>query len=123
MALKGTYNFKGIELSDAYIRVKSVSYHTSDNNTQEIKTAAVYNPNGTIKTEAVYDNNWETAAHATWQASVYKDKAQRDSEPGVSIQTVSGGFTMKLLADSKNPTIQAYEAIKAEDLYKDYADI
>ena len=105
MALKGKYDYKGIEVADAYV-----------------KTAAVFNSDGTIKTPEVQDTRWVQNTVGNWHANVYKDKAARDANPNSHICSISGSFDMDLKDSAKNPVKQAYVAAKAMDLYKDMAD-
>ena len=50
MALKGKYDYKGIEVADAYVKIASVNWNCSSNSENYVKTAAVYNSDGTVKT-------------------------------------------------------------------------
>ena len=122
MALKGKYDYKGIEVADAYVKVSSVNWNCSSSSESYVKTAAVYNSDGTVKTPEVIDNKWVQTATGSWYASVYKDKAARDANPNSQICSVSGSFDMDLKDSAKNPVKQAYVAAKAMDLYKDMAD-
>ncbi len=123
MALKGAYNYKGIAISDAYVKINNVSYSCNSNQVTTEKTPAVYNSDGTLKTEAVMETNWVETANSNYSASVYKDKAARDADPYSSITSINGSITMSVAASGKNPLNQAYLAIKAEDAYKDYTDV
>ena len=123
MALQGAYNYKGIAISDAYVKISSVNYSCSSNQVTSEKTPAVYNSDGTLKTEQVMKTNWVETAHSNYNANVYKDKATRDADPHNHITTISGNVTMSVAASGKNPVNQAYLALKAEDAYKDYTDV
>ena len=123
MALKGAYNYKGIAISDAYVKINNVSYSCNSNSVTTEKTPAVYNSDGTVKTEKVMETNWVETANSNYSASVYKDKAARDADPYSSITNISGSITMSVAASGKNPLNQAYLALKAEDAYTDYTDI
>ena len=122
MALKGKYDYKGIEVADAYVKISNVNWSCNSNSENYVKTAAVYNSDGTIKTPEVRDTKWIQTTVGNWHASVYKDKAARDSEPNSHICSISGSFDMDLKDSAKNPVKQAYVAAKAMDLYKDMAD-
>ena len=78
--------------------------------------------NPRIKTPEVRDTKWIQTTVGNWHASVYKDKAARDSDPNSHICSISGSFDMDLKDSAKNPVKQAYVAAKAMDLYKDMAD-
>ena len=122
MALKGSYDYKGITVSDAYVKITSVNWSCGSNSEQYVKTAAVYNSDGTVKTPEVRDTRWVQTTAGHWQGYVYKDKAARDANPQNQICRVSGTFDMDLKDSAKNPVKQAYVAAKAMDLYKDMAD-
>jgi hypothetical protein len=123
MALQGKYNFKGIELTEAYIKVDSVHYGASHEQSEVIKTAAKYNEDGSIKSEAVTETQWNETSPAGWSAKVYKDKATRDSNPNNWITSINGSYQLLKTASAKNPVTQSYVAIKAMDDYKDYTDV
>ncbi len=125
MALKGSYVYKGITLSDAYVKVTNVGYSTNEHVNNQLKTAAVYNSDGSIKTEAVYEDVIVKQTQGNYTAKVWKDKAHRDTagKYGDNFEQVSGSFVMGVGATAKNPVIQAYTAMKAEDAWKDYTDV
>jgi len=122
MALKGAYDYKGIAISDAYVKISSVNWSCNQSSEQYVKTAAVYNSDGTIKTPEVTDTRWMQNTFGNWHANVYKDKAARDANPNEHICSISGSFDMDLKDSAKNPVKQAYIAAKAMDLYKDMTD-
>ena len=122
MALKGAYNYRGIALSDAYVKINQVNYSCSSNEVTTEKTPAKYNEDGTIKTAAVMETKWVEATNGSYSANVYKDKAARDADPNNSITNIGGSVTMSVAASGKNPLNQAYLAMKAEDAYTDYTD-
>ena len=122
MALKGSYDYKGITVSDAYVKITGVNWSCNSNSENYVKTAAVYNSDGTVKTPEVRDNRWVQTTVGNWHANVYKDKAARDANPNNQICSVSGSFDMDLKDSAKNPVKQAYVAAKTVDTYKDMAD-
>ena len=122
MALKGAYNYKGIAISDAYVKISNVNWSCNQSSEQYVKTAAVFNSDGTIKTPEVTDTRWVQNTFGNWHANVYKDKAARDANPNEHICSISGSFDMDLKDSAKNPVKQAYVAVKAMDLYKDMTD-
>ena len=122
MALKGKYDYKGIEVADAYVKISSVNWSCNNNSENYVKTAAVYNSDGTIKTPEVQSTRWVQNTVGNWHANVYKDKAASDANPNSQICSISGNFDMDLKDSAKNPVKQAYVAAKAIDLYKDMAD-
>ena len=122
MALKGSYDYKGITVSDAYVKITSVNWSCNSNSENYVKTAAVYNSDGTVKTPQVDDTRWVQTTVGNWHANVYKDKAARDANPQNQICSVSGSFDMDIKDSAKNPVKQAYIAAKTVDTYKDMAD-
>ena len=122
MALKGKYDYKGIEVTDAYVKISSVNWSCNSNSENYVKTASVYNSDGSIKTPEVQSTRWVQNTVGNWHANVYKDKAARDANPNSHICSISGNFDMDLKDSAKNPVKQAYVAAKAIDLYKDMAD-
>ena len=122
MALKGSYDYKGITVSDAYVKITSVNWNCNSNFENYVKTAAVYNSDGSVKTPQVDDTRWVQTTVGNWHANVYKDKAARDANPNNQICSVSGSFDMDLKDSAKNPVKQAYVAAKTVDTYKDMAD-
>ena len=122
MALKGSYDYKGITVSDEYVKISSVNWNCNSNSENYVKTAAVYNSDGTVKTPQVNDTRWVQTTVGNWHANVYKDKAARDANPNNQICSVSGSFDMDIKDSAKNPVKQAYIAAKTVDTYKSMAD-
>jgi hypothetical protein len=123
MGLKGAYNFKGIELSDAYLQIGTISCNFSSTKSTSIKTPAVYNADGTIKNEEVLETNWVKKNNNSCYVHVFKDKAAREENPNNSISTFAFDFEVSLADSAKNHIKQAYVALKADDKYKDYTDV
>ena len=125
MALKGSYDFKGLTVSDAYVKIINVSYSTVETTSKQIKDAAVYNPDGSLKTEQTFEDVVKKTNYADYSAKIWKDKAVRDTAGKYNehLTSVNGRFEMSVLAAAKNPLIQAYTAMKAEDKWKDYTDV
>jgi len=122
MALEGSYDYKGIDVDDAYVKITNVTWSCNNNSENYVKTAAVYNSDGSVKTPEVRDNRWIETTFGNWHANVYKDKAARDANPNSHICSVSGAFDIDLKNSAKNPVTQAYTAAKTVDTYKDMAD-
>ena len=122
MALKGSYDYKGITVSDAYVKITGVNWSCNSNSETYIKTAAKYNEDGTIKTAEVKDTRWTQTTSGNWHANVYKNKAARDANPNQVIDGCGGSFEIDLKDSAKNPVKQAYVAAKTVDTYKDLAD-
>lgn len=69
------------------------------------------------------ETKWVQNTNGNWNGAVYKDKAARDSNPNEWICNVSGSVDMDVKASAKNPVVQAYTAMKADDSWKDYKDV
>tara|TARA_R110002074_G_scaffold223665_2_gene394645 strand:- start:589 stop:960 length:372 start_codon:yes stop_codon:yes gene_type:complete len=123
MGLKGAYDFKGIALSDAYLQVSSINCSYYSASSQNVKTAAVYNSDGSLKTEAVYETVWAKKPNSSVALRVFKDKATRDANPNSQLTEISFNFTGSVADSAKNHVKQAYVALKADDKYKDYTDV
>ena len=123
MAIKGAYDYKGIAISDAYVKINNVSWSCNSNQSTSEKTAAVYNSDGTLKTEAVMETSWVETTNGNYNASIYKDKAARDANPHNVITSIGGGVTLSNADDAENLLKQSYLALKAEDAYKAYTDV
>jgi hypothetical protein len=123
MGLKGAYNFKGIALSDAYLQVDSLNCHFYSNSVQNLKTAAVYESDGSIKTEAVYETVWTKAPSTSVSVKLFKDKAARDADPNSQLTEFGFSFVASLADSAKHHIKQAYVALKADDKWKDYTDL
>jgi len=123
MGLKGAYNFKGIELSDAYLQIISINCNYYSIPSQNLKSAAVYNSDGSLKTEAVYETIWAKSANSNFNVRVFKDKANRDANPDSQLTEFAFNFTESVADSAKNHVKQAYVALKADDKYKNYTDV
>tara|TARA_R110000822_G_scaffold308645_1_gene436866 strand:- start:46 stop:417 length:372 start_codon:yes stop_codon:yes gene_type:complete len=123
MGLKGAYNFKGIELSDAYLQIISINCNYYSTSSQNLKTAAVYNSDGSLKTGEVYETTWEKSPSSSVSIKVFKDKATRDANPDSQLTELGFSFAGSVADSAKNHVKQAYVALKADDKYKDYTDV
>ena len=123
MGLKGAYNFKGIALSDAYLQASGLNCNFHSSSLQNLKTAAVYNSDGSLKTEAVYETVWTKESSTSVSVKVFKDKAARDADPDSQLTEFGFSFGGSLADSAKNHVKQAYVALKADDKYKDYTDV
>ena len=124
MALQVSYNFKGITISEAYLQVASINTNFDGAASNELKTAAVYNADGSVKTEAVYEITWTKTSHNSCSVKVFKDKASKDAGPTQNhLESFQINFEASLADSAKNHVKQAYIALKAEDKYKDYTDV
>lgn len=124
MALQGKYNYKGIEVDGAYVKVSTVNYNVGYNLEVTEKSPAEYNEDGSLKKEAVMESNWVPGNTTQVSLAVYKDKAERDANPNEPFTTsYLNVVALDTKASAKNHVIQAYNTIKAMDDYKDYTDV
>jgi len=123
MALQGLYNFKGVEISEAYLQVSNLNCNFYHDGKTKLKTAATYNEDGSVKTADVYEMEWTKNENTHVAVKVFKDKATRDADPTGNVTEFSFNFIGSLAASAKNHVKQAYEALKADDKYKDYTDV
>ncbi len=124
MALQGLQNFKGIELSNAYLRIVNFNYFVDHSLETSIKTPAVMEEDGiTIKTEAVYESNWVNIPKSECLVKVFKDKEARDSDPSSSLYEFIFKLDLSISEESKNPIKQSYLAIKSDERFEDFIDV
>lgn len=97
MALTGTYNFKGLDIPNAYIRVESANYFT-DRTLEYDSTAS--------------SEVWVERPYINYEANIYASSASRASSPNEKIDSLSGRITHSGSSDASNIIIQTYEAIK-----------
>lgn len=127
MAIQGTYNFKGIELPEAYLQVTSVNYATNSSK-ETVKTKdAEYEDDGNggqkIKSEAVYEQQWIKKQYSSCLVRVFKDKNARESDPNGHLTDFKIDLELKVNTSAKNNVNQAYDALKKLDGYEEYTDV
>mgnify|MGYP003113697021 CR=1 FL=1 len=123
MALQGNYNFKGIQLPEAYLVVYSAKHVTNFSNKQVLITEAILNEDNTVNTPAVYGSENEKILSGIGFVKVYKDLSTKESNPNSELLEFTVSFESKLNQTSKNIVIQAYEALKSKELYSEYIDV
>jgi hypothetical protein len=123
MALQGSYTFKGIVLSEAYVMVSEVQTSKSISSTQSLVSSATYNSDGTIDQEAVYENTYSYAINCHGSVRIYKDAAAKTANPHEFIAYENFTFTGDVSADADNAVIQAYTHLKTLDKYNGYTDV
>lgn len=123
MALQGSYNFKGIDISEAYVKINSINWNTNSREETTETSPITYNEDGTIKKEAVFTTSWVDYSNCNYSARVYKDATERESNPNNWIDSINGSFVMAVNSTAKNSVKQAYEALKTLDAYSDYTDV
>ena len=124
MALKGAYNYAGINLTEAYVRVDSVHWKSNgDMEMVETKAAVFDRPGGAkIITPAEYGKRWVDKTRTNYTYSIYKDKAAREALPGTKVEELFTSFDMDTKTDAKNAVQQAYTHLKTKDVFKDMVD-
>lgn len=123
MALQGSYTFKGIVLSEAYVMVSEVQTAKSINSTQNLVSAATYNSDGTIDQEAVYETVYTSVINCQGSVKIYKDAASKASNPHEVILAEGFNFTGDVSTDADNAIKQAYTHLKTLDKYEGYTDV
>ena len=123
MALQGSYTFKGIVLSEAYVMVSDFQTRKSINSSQNLVSSATYNSDGTIDQEAVYETVYSSVINCNGSVKIYKDAAAKTANPNDSIVSEGFSFTGDVSADADNAVIQAYTHLKTLDKYDGYTDV
>jgi len=123
MALQGSYTFKGIVLSEAYVMVSDVQTRKSINSSQNLVSSATYNSDGTIDQEAVYETVYSSVINCNGSVNIYKDAAAKTANPHEFIISDNFSFTGDVSADADNAVIQAYTHLKTLDKYDGYTDV
>jgi|TARA_Y100000310_G_scaffold292480_1_gene321252 hypothetical protein len=107
MALTGALTYKGLTISNAYLKVMTIHHRAVDTSTEA--------DDGTI--------TWGKANHADYSARVYKDAAAYAANPDEAIYTISGSFTPSVANDANlNIVKQTYEHLKTLADYDDLTD-
>ena len=124
MALQGSFTYKGIDISSAYLVVSYLNYSKSPQSSENEVTAAVYSEeDGTLVTPAVYETLWSDVLSINCDVKVYKDSAAKTANPNEFITTLHFSFTPSIAADADNFVAQAYNHINSLDDYSDYTDV
>jgi hypothetical protein len=123
MALQGSYTFKGIVLSEAYVMVSDVQTRKSINSSQNLVSSATYNSDGTIDQEAVYETIYTYSISCHGSVNIYKDAAAKTANPHDYIVSDGFNFIGDVSADADNAVIQAYTHLKTLDEYDGYTDV
>ena len=107
MALTGQLTYKGLTISNAYLKVMQVHHRAVDTSTEA--------EDGTV--------TWSKANHADYTARVYKDLAAYNANPDQAIYTISGTFTPSV-ANGANLNIvnQTYTHLKTLADYDELTD-
>jgi len=122
MGLKGKYTFKGIELDEAYVKVKDFNCSSNIKISVVEKTAAEFDDDGNMTKDATHENVETKSVVGSFLILIYKDKAARDANHQLYVSQELHNIEVVTAEDGKNPIIQAYESLKAMDAFKDYTD-
>lgn len=123
MALQGSYTFKGIVLSEAYLMVSDVQTRKDFTAEQNLVSATTYNSDGTIDQEAVYETVYNSSIHCSGMLKIYKDAAAKTSNPNEFIISEGFSFVGDVGTDADNAIKQAYTHIKTLEKYDGYTDV
>lgn len=124
MALQGSYTYKGIDISSAYLVISDLGYYKTESSSQNQTVAAVYSEeDGSLVTPAEYETVWTSVLSGNFNVKVYKDSASRSSKPNEYITSLSFRFTPSIASDADNFIAQAYSHLKSLDDYSDYTDV
>ena len=123
MALQGSYTFKGIVLSEAYVMVSDVQTRKDFTSQQNLVSSATYNSDGTIDQEPVYETIYSSTVNCSGSVKIYKDAAAKTANPHDFIVSKSFNFTGDVSSDADNAVIQAYTHLKTLDKYDGYTDV
>jgi hypothetical protein len=124
MALQGLQNFKGIELSEAYLQISNFSYSMNSLLDTSIKTEAVMEADGvTLKTAAIYETKWVKKPTSEFLVKVFSNKAARDEDPYSSVYEFTFKSNVSTDVDADNFIKQSYLALKADERYKEFTDV
>ena len=107
MALTGQLTYKGLTISNAYLKVMQVHHRAVDTSTEA--------EDGTV--------TWSKANHADYSARVYKDATAYGADPDNAVYTITGTFTPSV-ANGANLNIvkQTYEHLKTLADYDELTD-
>ena len=107
MALTGELAFRGLTISNAYLRVMGCDHRVVDRSTED--------DDGNV--------TWAKVLVADYSARIYKDAAAYDANPDQAVTTISGSFTPSVANDADlNIVKQTYEHIKTLTAYEDLTD-
>ena len=108
MALTGELAFRGLTISNAYLRVMGCDHRVVDRSTEDEE--------GNI--------TWSKVLIADYSARIYKDATAYAANPDQAVTTISGSFTPSV-GNGANLNIvkQTYEHVKTLADYDDLTDV
>ena len=108
MALTGEQIFKGLTISNVYLRVMDVRHRAVDSSTE-------------AEDETI---TWDKILYADYSVRIYKDEVSKIANPDSAVTTISGSFTPSV-ANSTNMNIvkQTYEHLKTLSDFSSLTDV
>ena len=108
MALTGELIYKGLTISNVYLRVMEAHHRVVDTSTEA--------EDGTV--------TWSKTLYADYSARVYKDAAAYAANPDEAVYTISGSFTPSVSnAVNMNIVKQTYVHLKTLSDFSNLADV
>jgi len=122
MALQGNYNFKGIQLTEAYFMVESTKSRKTHMSEAVLVTPAVLNELDEIIEAPVYETQWIKDIQAVASVKLYTTKLSKEENPRSFLELKNYSFTPSENQTAKNITIQAYEYLKTLEEFEGFID-
>jgi hypothetical protein len=122
MALKGSYNFKGISLPEAYFMVENTKCKKIHQSESVLVTPAVLNELDEIIEPPVYETQWTKSVRAVASVKFYTDEPSKIENPNIFLDSKNYSFTPSENQTAKNITIQAYEHLKTLEEFEGFVD-
>jgi hypothetical protein len=123
MALQGNYNFKGIQLPEAYFMVENTRSRKTHRSEQVLITPAVLNELDEIIEPPVYELQWIKTVEAVVSVKFYNTKSSKEENPGNFLDSKNYAFIPSENQTAKNITIQSYEYLKTLEEFSDFTDV
>ena len=102
MALTGEQTFRGLTISNAYVRVMNADHIATDTQDE--------------------DGNWSTTLKAYYTANIYKDASAKAANHNDPVTIVRGSFTPTVGVNDKNLITQCYVHLKTLDDFSSLSD-
>ena len=123
MALQVNYNFKGIELPEAYFMVENTRSRKNHVKNQVLISEAVLNELDEIIEPPVYEMQWSKVVDAVVTVRLYATEPSKEENPNSFLESKSYSFTPSENQTAKNITIQSYEYLKTLGEFEDSIDV
>ena len=122
MALQGNYNFKGIQLAEAYFMIESTKSRKTHMSEAVLVTPAVLNELDEVIEPPVYETQWSKSVEAIATVKLYTNKSAKEENPRSFLELKNYSFTPSENQTAKNITIQAYEHLKTLEEFEGFID-